>query len=323
MLDAANKLSYRDFLTVCLIINRDHLFDDNWIYIHDPDVKVGRIQNFKNWSPDMVPDASQSSLGLEYFCNEGDELWISPDSELIELGKREIEHIGLARYEDIVDGCVFRVEKSYPVYDANYGEHLAIIRGYVESLENFQTIGRNGLHRYNNQDHAMLTGMLAVRNLLFEEKNDLWKVNAELEYHEEVREEKRPSPAEVLDEVFAKAFLKIDPLAYGLAMGITAALFFWILTLLVASKDNPDLTYLFFLLRQYFPGYSPTATESWRALVYGFLAGFLLGWGVSALRNLVIRLYVRSIRRRAEIELFEEYGVLPDDQSRTPYNGGN
>ena len=321
VLEAASKLSYREFLTVCLIINRVHLFDDNWIYIHDPDVKVGRIQNFKNWSPDMVPDASQTSLGLEYFCNEGDDLWNAPDGELIELGKREIEHIGLARYEEILDGSVFRVEKSYPVYDANYGEHLAIIRGYLESLENFQTIGRNGLHRYNNQDHAMLTGMLAVRNVLFGQKNDLWKVNAEQEYHEEVREAKRPSPAEVLDEAFAQAFYKIDSVAYGLAVGITVALFFWLLTLFVASKDNPDLIYLFFLLRQYFPAYRPTITESWLALVYGFLAGFLFGWGVTALRNFVIRFYVQWIRRRAEIELLEEYGILPDDQSRTPFNG--
>jgi hypothetical protein len=167
----------------------------------------------------------------------------------------------------------------------------------------------------------MLTGMLAVRNVLFGQKNDLWKVNAEQEYHEEVREAKRPSPAEVLDEAFAQAFYKIDSVAYGLAVGITVALFFWLLTLFVASKDNPDLTYLFFLLRQYFPAYRPTITESWLALVYGFLAGFLFGWGVTALRNFVIRFYVQWIRRRAEIELLEEYGILPDDQSRTPFNG--
>ncbi len=190
ILEAVSKLSYRDFLTVCLIVDQTDLFEDNWIYIHDPCVKVGRIQNFKNWSPDMVPDSSKTSLGLEYFCNQGDELWNSPDDQLVELAKKEIDKIGLAHYKDIVDGCVFRVEKAYPVYDLNYAEHLKKIRKFTDSLENFQTVGRNGLHRYNNQDHAILTGLLAVRNALFDEKNDLWTVNAEQEYLEEISEEK-------------------------------------------------------------------------------------------------------------------------------------
>jgi protoporphyrinogen oxidase len=188
VLDAAGKLSYRDFMTVCLIIKQAELFPDNWIYIHDPQVQVGRIQNFKNWSPDMLPDLSKTSLGMEYFCNEGDSLWTMSDADLIELGKKELEFIGLARAADVEDGCVFRVPKSYPVYDSNYTEHLAVLRQYVESLENFQTIGRNGLHRYNNQDHAMLTGVLAVRNLMLGKNDDLWSVNADQEYHEEIRE---------------------------------------------------------------------------------------------------------------------------------------
>ncbi|MDB4445905.1 NAD(P)/FAD-dependent oxidoreductase [bacterium] len=190
---AAGELRYGDFLTVCLIVDHPHLFDDNWIYIHEAGVKVGRIQNYKNWSPDMVPDQSQSSLGLEYFCNEGDDLWTMDDDDLVELGKREVAQLGLAKSADVVDGCVFRVEKSYPVYDSDYRSHLAILREYVEGFENFQTIGRNGLHRYNNQDHAMLTGMLAVRNLLEDERNDLWTVNADQEYHEEVRSPEQPA----------------------------------------------------------------------------------------------------------------------------------
>ena len=128
--DAAGKLNYRDFLTVCLIVDRAELFPDNWIYIHDPSVKVGRIQNFKNWSPDMVPDPTKSSLGLEYFCTEGDSLWTKSDADLIELGKREVDRIGLARYAEIEDGCVFRVPKAYPVYDSDYREHLAVVRKY-------------------------------------------------------------------------------------------------------------------------------------------------------------------------------------------------
>jgi protoporphyrinogen oxidase len=191
VLEAAGKLSYRDFLTVCLIVNQPDLFPDNWIYIHDPEVKVGRIQNFKNWSPDMVPDPKKSSLGLEYFCNEGDELWTMADADLVELGRRELAQIGLGRFEDVEDGCVCRVPKSYPVYDSAYRDHLQVVREFVDGLENFQTVGRNGLHRYNNQDHAMLTGMYAVRNLMLGQRNDLWSVNAEQEYHEEVR-----SPAE-------------------------------------------------------------------------------------------------------------------------------
>jgi len=189
LLNAAEHLKYRDFLTVCLVVDRKDLFADNWLYIHEPGVQVGRIQNFKNWSPDMVPDQNKSSLGLEFFCNEGDELWNKADEDLIEQGKRELAEIGLAKYEDISDGCVFRVEKSYPVYDATYSEHLQKIREFVDGLENFQTIGRNGLHRYNNQDHAMLTGMLAVRNALFDEQQNLWDVNVDQEYHEEVHEE--------------------------------------------------------------------------------------------------------------------------------------
>ena len=136
----------------------------------------------------MIPDPAKSSLGLEYFCQEGDALWTLSDGELIELGKREVTRIGLARYADIEDGCVFRVPKAYPVYDAGYGEALASIRAFLDELDNFQTIGRNGLHRYNNQDHAMLTGILAVRNLVTNERYDLWNVNSDAEYHEEIRQ---------------------------------------------------------------------------------------------------------------------------------------
>ncbi|WP_447982985.1 NAD(P)/FAD-dependent oxidoreductase [Nitrospira sp. Nam74] len=184
---AAHRLRYRDFLTVCLIIDRQHLFPDNWIYVHDPSVKVGRIQNFKNWSPEMVPNPMKSSLGLEYFCQEGDELWSASDADLIQRGKREVAHLGLARYEEIEDGCVFRIPKAYPVYDEQYREALDAIRTYVNGVTNFQTLGRNGLHRYNNQDHSMLTGMLAVENLLQHEQHDLWNVNADTEYQEEQR----------------------------------------------------------------------------------------------------------------------------------------
>jgi len=184
VLEAANNLSYRDFLTVALIVNQPDLFPDNWIYIHDPLVKLGRVQNFKNWSPDMVANQNKSCLGLEYFCFEGDELWNMRDEDLIELGKRELEIIGLVKSADVEDGSVVRMPKAYPAYDSKYRAMLSIIRQYLKELTNLQLIGRNGLHRYNNQDHSMLTAMLAVENI-HGANHDLWSVNEENEYHED------------------------------------------------------------------------------------------------------------------------------------------
>ena len=155
---AADTLKYRDFLTVVLIVDVEELFPDNWIYIHSPDVRVGRIQNFKNWSPEMVPDASTTSLGLEYFVHEGDDLWSMPDAELIALGARETARLGLVEEARVRDGAVVRVRKAYPVYDGEYREALDTIRGWTSTLDNLQLAGRNGQHRYNNQDHSMLTG---------------------------------------------------------------------------------------------------------------------------------------------------------------------
>jgi protoporphyrinogen oxidase len=183
VLAAADRLRYRDFLTVVLVVGRRDLFPDNWIYIHDPAVRVGRVQNFKNWSADMVPDPSKTCLGLEYFCFEGDGLWSSTDAELIELGKRELERLGLARAEEVEDGTVLRVPKAYPVYDSAYRESLATLRDFFAGLPNLQLVGRNGMHRYNNQDHSMMTAVLAVRNILGE-SHDLWRVNTEPDYHE-------------------------------------------------------------------------------------------------------------------------------------------
>jgi protoporphyrinogen oxidase len=183
---AADSLKYRDFLTVMLILKERHMFDDNWIYIHDPSVKVGRIQNFRSWSPEMVPDADKACYGLEYFCFEHDGLWASKDEDLIELGKRELMKIGLAREGDVVDGCVVRQKKAYPVYDDEYAQHVETIREELdERYPNLHLVGRNGMHKYNNQDHAMMTAMLCVENILADTRlYDLWEVNADAEYHE-------------------------------------------------------------------------------------------------------------------------------------------
>src|SRR2546429_649299 len=183
---AAESLKYRDFLTVMLILKDRRMFDDNWIYIHDPRVKVGRVQNFRSWSPEMVPEPDKVCYGLEYFCFEHDGLWDSSDPDLIELAKRELVEIGLSREGDFIDGCVVRQKKAYPVYDDDYALHVATIRQELETrYPNLHLVGRNGMHKYNNQDHAMMTAMLCVENIVANTKlYDLWQVNGDAEYHE-------------------------------------------------------------------------------------------------------------------------------------------
>jgi protoporphyrinogen oxidase len=185
VLKAASGLRYRDFILVALQVDRAKLFPDNWIYVHTPSVKVGRIQNFGNWSSAMVADKNASSIGMEYFCNEGDELWATSDADLIALATRELATLGLANDGKVIGGAVIRQKKAYPVYDADYSGYVKVIRQYLDGFDNLQTVGRNGMHRYNNQDHSMLTAMLAVRNLMGA-KHDLWEVNTERSYHEEM-----------------------------------------------------------------------------------------------------------------------------------------
>jgi protoporphyrinogen oxidase len=182
--EAAGRLRYRDFLTVALILDAADLFPDNWIYVHDESVRVGRIQNFKNWSPAMVPDPSQTCLGLEYFCFEGDGLWSMADADLVALATRELADLGLSGTARVVDGVVVRAPKAYPIYDEDFGGVLAIVRRYLSGFENLQLVGRNGMHKYNNQDHSMLAAMLAVRNL-YGGQHDLWAVNTDEDYQED------------------------------------------------------------------------------------------------------------------------------------------
>jgi protoporphyrinogen oxidase len=186
--NAADGLRYRDFLTVALILDQDDLFPDNWIYIHSPGVKVGRIQNFNNWSRAMVPDAGRTCLGLEYFCFEGDGLWTSRDEDLIALATRELEALGLAKGAQVLDGTVVRMPKAYPVYDSQYRDHLDVARSHLDPISNLHLVGRNGMHKYNNQDHSMLTAMMAIWNMEGA-RHDVWAVNTDFEYHEEQRVE--------------------------------------------------------------------------------------------------------------------------------------
>ena len=191
---AAGELRHRDFLTVALILDAPSPFPDNWIYVHDPEVAVGRVQNFAAWSEAMVPDEGRSCLGLEYFCFAGDELWSQPDTELVARARREIESIGLASAADVLAGHVVRVPAAYPIYGEGYAARIQRIRGWLETMPWLQQIGRNGLHRYNNVDHSMLTAMRAVENLCDGAAHDLWAVNADSAYHEEDRRPRAEQP---------------------------------------------------------------------------------------------------------------------------------
>ena len=183
-LAGAEGLAYRDFLVVALMLKRDKLFPDNWIYIHTPGVKVGRIQNFNNWSAAMVPSPGITCIGMEYFCFEGDGLWTSSDAALSRQAASELAHLGLARLEDVADARVVRVPKAYPIYDSVYREHIDRIREFIDPIPNLHTIGRNGMHKYNNQDHSMLTAMMTVENMQGA-THDVWSVNTDFDYHEE------------------------------------------------------------------------------------------------------------------------------------------
>jgi protoporphyrinogen oxidase len=183
LLLAAEEFKYRDFLTVALIVRAPNLFPDHWIYLHDANVLAGRVQNYKNWSPDMTPRADMSCLGVEYFCNESDAIWNRSDAELIGLAKREMANLGLVREQDVVDGAVVRMPKAYPVYDRGYKHGLAVVRDFLLTIPNLQLVGRNGMHRYNNQDHSMLTGILAARNICGSHF-DLWDLDVDKDYLE-------------------------------------------------------------------------------------------------------------------------------------------
>ena len=185
VLEAAEHTTYRDFLSVALVVPEEFAFPDNWIYIHAPEVKVGRIQNYGSWSPFMVKEG-RTCLGLEYFVFEGDDMWTKSDDELIEQAKREIQFLGLVDPSRVELGHVVRVPKAYPTYDEGYLDRVELMRKWVETnTPNVHPVGRNGMHRYNNQDHSMYTALLTVENIMGRGPHDIWSVNVEEEYHEE------------------------------------------------------------------------------------------------------------------------------------------
>jgi protoporphyrinogen oxidase len=304
VLDAANDLKYRDFLTVALIINKRDIFPDNWIYIHDYSVKVGRIQNFKNWSPFMVPNQDKTCLGLEYFCFENDALWDMPDDQLIELGKSELGALGFANPMDVEDGTVVRMPKAYPIYDATYRESLNIIRQFLDGINNFQLVGRNGLHKYNNQDHSMLTAMRAAENVLGA-NHDIWQVNEEQEYLEEISVE--PSKKTIWVKILSSSLARIDKLAFATASGSVSGLIIFIATIFLIIKGDDVVEPYLQLLNQYFFGYTVTLKGAFVGIAHSFSWGFLFGWLFAYLRNLFIAFFIYRVKRKTELLKFKDF----------------
>jgi protoporphyrinogen oxidase len=310
VLAAADQLRYRDYLTVVLIVNQPSLFPDNWIYIHSPEVKLGRIQNYKNWSPHMVADPSKTALGLEYFVQEGDEYWSASDAELIELGKRETEVLGLAKASDVQDGCVIRMPKAYPVYDGDYQGALQIIRKWLDGLPNLHLIGRNGQHRYNNQDHSMVTACYAAENIAAGRAvHDVWDVNVDAEYHEEVRAADNPSGDRLvpgrateaaIEELIRDAFARYDAVALGTAVGAVMSVGLFLATAFLMLRGGERVGANLSLLGQVLFGYGMT----WPGAITGALEAGALGFGfgyvLAKAINFVIAAEEQSIIRRAE-----------------------
>jgi protoporphyrinogen oxidase len=315
VIEAANGLNYRDFLTVGLILNTEDPFPDNWIYIHSPDVKVGRIQNFKAWSPHMVADPDTSCIGLEYFVKENDDVWSAKDEDLIELGIEETEKLGLIHKEDVIDGCVIRMPKAYPVYDRSYKESLTTIREYLSNFSNLQLIGRNGQHRYNNQDHSMMTAILAAENILGAD-HDVWNVNVEEEYHEQVADTSHkqathkdsggdrlvPERLEVdhaLDAI-REAYARYDPVALGVALGSVMATGLFLSTAVLLLKGGDGVGTNFSLLGNYFLGYDVSWSGALVGLVEGGIGGFLFGFLLAKAINVTIDTHKRALTTRLE-----------------------
>jgi protoporphyrinogen oxidase len=312
--EAAERLEYRDYLTVVLIVDEEELFPDNWIYIHSPDVRVGRIQNFKNWSPEMVPDASTTSLGLEYFVHEGDDLWSLSDPELIELAERETARLGLIGDGEVRDGTVVRVRKAYPVYDGGYREALATIRGWLSGLENLQLVGRNGQHRYNNQDHSMLTGILAARNVAGEE-HDIWAVNVDEEYHEEgaARDRLTPDAARQrsLEDLLAAAFARYDAVALGAAVGIVSGVGLFLTTVVSLINEPGDRGRVVSLLGQFLLGYEVSWAGAGIGLLGAGIAGFVFGWLLARAINGLIGWEELLLRRQIVERTIDPLEAMP------------
>lgn len=321
ILKAGDKLNYRDFITVSLIIDKKTIFKDNWIYIHDPNVKVGRIQNFKNWSPYMVPDPDKTCLGMEYFCFENDEFWSMSNENLVDLAKNELENLGFAKKSEIIDGTVVRMPKAYPVYDEEYKKALEQIKEFLGNISNLQLVGRNGMHKYNNQDHSMLTSMLAVKNILGGHF-DLWKVNADQDYHEEIKENEqldkqlsdlsstqplipsafamKKSSGSLIEKAIIRVFSRLDKFAFAVAVGTASFLFLFLTTIFLVFKGDQNIVQSMLLLNNYFIGYDISIKGAFIGGGYCFLWGFISGWLFAYIRNLSLGFVIYKEKKKLE-----------------------
>jgi hypothetical protein len=304
VLAAAISISYRAFRLVGLIVDKQELFPDQWIYVHSPDVRVGRIQNFKNWSAAMVSDDQKTSLGMEYFCSEGDDIWTMSDADIINLATRELSMLGLANVDDVIDGYVVRQPYAYPIYDDGYSGHLKVIRDFLETMDNLQVIGRNGMHRYNNMDHSMLTGMLAAQNILGGQHN-LWQVNEDWVYLEE--DKKASAEQRHLKKNLAAGFARMDKLAFGSAVGSVGGLLFLLATIWVIMKGDVAAGAALQLLSQYFVGYTVSIEGALMAFGYCFFWGFLFGWLFAYLRNFFLAYHIYRTKQAAERLTVKEF----------------
>ncbi len=306
--EAASALRYRDYFTAVLIVRREQVFPDNWIYIHTPSVRMGRIQNYKNWSPEMVPDPGTTSLGLEYFLSASDPMWSWSDEALLAFARDECVQLGFVTPEEVVDGTVVRMPKAYPVYDHAYTRNVAVIRDYLAGFENLQTIGRNGLHRYNNQDHSMLTGVYAARNIMGE-THDVWSINVDGDYHE--------APLSTAGEAWADTlaidpwlvrklkltFAQLDAVAAGVAAGLVSGLGFFAATALLLLRGGEPVGPMLSLLRHYLPGYRVTWFGACVGMAEVALLVFVLAYALARTRNLLVQGYLRRVMKRVEARL--------------------
>ena len=303
VLTAARSLSYRAFVLVGLILRREAPFRDQWIYVHSPAVQVGRIQNFKNWSAAMAPEPGKSSIGMEYFCDEGDATWTMADEELIKKAAAELETLGLGQDKDVITGLVIRQPNAYPIYTRDYTGHLGVIRDYLDGLGNLQTIGRGGMHRYNNMDHAMQTGILAAENCLGASHN-LWSVNVSDSYLEKDKAAADPLAPE---RMVLQTFSRMDKTAFGCATGSVAGLLLFLATIGLVIKGGLVVGPRLGLLVYYFPGFSVTSGGAFIGLAYGFACGYIGGWLFAAMRNFFLIVYILKVKKTAELSVLKKF----------------
>jgi hypothetical protein len=252
----------------------------------------------------MVPDQNRTSIGMEYFCNENDRTWKMTDDELVEMATREMEAMEFGPASQVIDSYVVRQPNAYPVYDSTYKQNLLNIRNYLDNFNNLQTIGRSGMHRYNNMDHSMQTGILAARNCCGE-SHDLWAVNEEKSYLEEDRITKE-TPV-VPEKVLIRAFARMDKFAFAVAVGTICGLVVLTATLWIISRGGDVLNSHLRLLGQYFIGYTVTVKGGFIAFGYSFFWGFLFGWLFAYLRNLFLAIYLYRIKRRIELLSLKDF----------------